>query len=81
MNSSQLVSYDIFKSLILSNSLMSDGMPLHFVASALAGTVATTVSAPADVVRSRIMNAHGNQGLIELITTSIRKEGESSCIR
>lgn len=76
MNSSQLASYDIFKALILSNSLMSEGMPLHFVSSALAGTVATTISAPADVVRSRIMNAHGKQGVVELITTSLRQEGK-----
>jgi dicarboxylate transporter 10 len=32
-------------------------MPTHFVASLLAGTVATTACAPADVLKSRIQNA------------------------
>ncbi|CAD6576692.1 MAG: Mitochondrial dicarboxylate transporter [Tremellales sp. Tagirdzhanova-0007] len=38
---------------------MSDGPALHVVASVGAGTVATTVCSPADVLKSRIMNAHG----------------------
>lgn len=77
MNSGQLVSYDIFKSLLLNSAGMSDGMPLHMLSSALAGTVATTISAPADVVRSRVMNMHAGdrQGIVGMITESLRKEG------
>lgn len=80
MNASQLVSYDFFKDALLSNSLMTDGMPCHFVASAAAGTVATTICAPADVVKSRIMNmkaGSAGQGPISLITESLAREGWS----
>ncbi|KAK4690023.1 hypothetical protein P7C73_g88, partial [Tremellales sp. Uapishka_1] len=75
---SQLVSYDYFKDLLLSHQILANGMPCHFVASALAGTVATTICAPADVVKSRIMNMqHGatNQGPIGILTESLKKEG------
>jgi len=77
MNSSQLVSYDIFKSFILGNVGIQDGLPVHILSSALAGTVATTISAPADVVRSRVMNMGPNnqQGIVGMITDSLKKEG------
>ena len=78
MNASQLVSYDFFKDLILSADLMSEGMPLHFVSSAAAGTVATTICAPADVVKSRVMNLRtvpGGPGPVALLTDSLKREG------
>ncbi|KAK1921622.1 mitochondrial carrier [Papiliotrema laurentii] len=77
MNSGQLVSYDVFKSILLGTIGLTDGMPVHMLSSALAGTVATTISAPADVVRSRVMNmAKGNeQSVVGMITESLRKEG------
>jgi dicarboxylate transporter 10 len=77
MNSGQLVSYDVFKTFLSTTAGMSDGMPLHMLSSALAGTVATTISAPADVVRSRVMNmrAGSDQGLVGMISESLKKEG------
>lgn len=36
---------------------LKDGIATHFLASLLAGTVATTACAPADVLKSRIQNA------------------------
>jgi dicarboxylate transporter 10 len=36
---------------------MKDGVPVHILASLAAGTVATTVCAPADVLKSRLQNA------------------------
>ncbi|WVQ83311.1 hypothetical protein IAT38_005450 [Cryptococcus sp. DSM 104549] len=78
MNASQLVSYDFFKDHILAANLMQNGMPLHFISSALAGTVATTICAPADVVKSRIMNmkhGHVGHGPVGLIMESLKLEG------
>lgn len=77
MNSGQLVSYDIFKSFLSGSAGMSEGMPLHMLSSALAGTVATTISAPADVIRSRVMSASASnsESLVGMITTSLRQEG------
>lgn len=74
MNSSQLVSYDTFKDMLKSFG-MADGIGLHFSASALAGTFATTVCSPADVVKSRVMNSSDPMGPMHLLTTSLKKEG------
>ncbi|CAO3678997.1 unnamed protein product [Rhizopus stolonifer] len=57
MTSSQCVSYDMFKSLLLNYSPMQDGLTLHFSSSVLAGLVATTVCSPVDVIKTRIMSA------------------------
>lgn len=52
-------SYTSAKAKLLSASWlkMNDGIMLHITASIAAGTVATTVCAPADVLKSRIQNA------------------------
>ena len=79
MNASQLVSYDFFKDLILSRQFMQDGFAVHLISSAAAGTVATTICAPADVVKSRVMNMHattrGGSGPMTLLMESLRREG------
>jgi hypothetical protein len=51
--------YTSAKSRLLSNKVMelSDGVPAHIIASLVAGTVATTVCAPADVLKSRLQSA------------------------
>ncbi|GMK55956.1 hypothetical protein CspeluHIS016_0210120 [Cutaneotrichosporon spelunceum] len=73
MNASQLVSYDTFKDM-LTGFGMKDGVGLHFSASALAGTFATTVCAPADVVKSRVMQGSGGSAM-QVLTDSFRREG------
>ncbi|TXT08952.1 hypothetical protein VHUM_02426 [Vanrija humicola] len=75
MNSSQLVSYDVFKGMILQNTDMKDGIPVHFLASALAGTVATTICSPADVIKSRVMAREGPGGPMKVLKKSWQKEG------
>lgn len=76
MNASQLASYDFFKDALLANNIIADGMPLHFLASAAAGTVATTICAPADVLKSRVMNMKGKgQGVMGILTESLKTEG------
>ncbi|KAI9320794.1 mitochondrial carrier domain-containing protein [Dichotomocladium elegans] len=57
MTSSQCVSYDIFKDLLLRYSPLEDGLVVHFSSSVLAGLVATTVCSPVDVIKTRIMAA------------------------
>jgi len=80
MNASQVGSYDFFKTWLLANPVpltdhqMREGLFLHVVASTLAGTVATTVCSPADVVRSRVM-ASTDKGPLEVIIGSVRQEG------
>ncbi|KAJ7071389.1 mitochondrial carrier [Mycena amicta] len=86
MNASQVGSYDFFKSSLLRHSgsvfnyQLKDNLLLHVLASLLAGTVATTVCSPADVMRTRIMSSTSNASLLQVLTTSIREEGTRSLI-
>ncbi|KAB5588263.1 Mitochondrial dicarboxylate transporter [Ceratobasidium theobromae] len=77
MNASQLASYDFFKLWLLETGKFQDNINLHFTASFLAGTVATTVCSPADVLKSRIMNASGpgSSSTLAVIRSSIQNEG------
>ncbi|KAF8061006.1 mitochondrial carrier [Lyophyllum atratum] len=81
MTASQVASYDFFKSTLLHNPLplvdyqLRDNLVLHVIASTLAGTVATTVCSPADVVRSRVMAASGKSSVSHIIAQSLREEG------
>lgn len=78
MNVSQIVSYSAAKSQLLGRGA-SDGLPAHFMASFIAGTVATTACAPADVLKSRVQNAVVIDGVrpsvTRIITESLKKEG------
>ncbi|OBZ79767.1 Mitochondrial dicarboxylate transporter [Grifola frondosa] len=81
MNGSQVGSYDYFKTTLLRHPLpiidyqLRDNLLLHTVASLLAGTVATTVCAPADVLRSRLMSASARHHPIDVLKKSLREEG------
>lgn len=76
MNASQLATYDVFKNVLLGTGFFSEGTPLHFSASFMAGTVATTVCSPADVIKSRVMNAAGSgDGVLKTLRKDLAKEG------
>jgi len=77
MNASQLASYDFFKAELLKTSYFQDNIYCHFTASFAAGTVATTVCSPADVLKSRIMNASGpgSSSTLGVIRQSMKAEG------
>ncbi|KAI0051573.1 mitochondrial carrier [Auriscalpium vulgare] len=77
MNASQLASYDYFKAELLKTKYFDDNIYCHFTASFAAGTVATTVCSPADVLKSRIMNASGpgSSSTMAVIRQSLKTEG------
>jgi len=77
MNASQLAAYDFFKTELLKTSYFDDNVACHVAASLGAGTVATTVCSPADVLKSRIMNASGpgSTSTLQVIKTSLKNEG------
>ncbi|KAH8109996.1 mitochondrial carrier [Phellopilus nigrolimitatus] len=90
MNASQLASYDYFKAELLKTPYFNDNIYCHFTASFAAGTVATTVCSPADVIKarncpfplyfmpdSRIMNASGpgSNSTLQVIRNSLKNEG------
>ncbi|CDO76207.1 hypothetical protein BN946_scf184819.g7 [Trametes cinnabarina] len=77
MNASQLASYDFFKAELIRRKWLEDNIYCHTVASFAAGTVATTVCSPADVLKSRIMSASGSESksALQMIRTSMKTEG------
>lgn len=75
MTASQLASYDSFKRLIIKHTSMEDGLGTHFAASLAAGTVATTVCSPVDVLKTRIMSAKEAKGVMKLLGDVYRAEG------
>ena len=83
--------YSTAKHHLLSTFGLKDDVGTHTLASLSAGTVATTICAPADVLKSRIQSASGGavcdtfepsrgeadheQGILQIIQTSLREEG------
>ena len=53
----QLAFYDIFKQLLIKTGYFEDNLVTHFSASLSAGGVATTITMPLDVLKTRLMNA------------------------
>ncbi|KAI9305449.1 mitochondrial carrier domain-containing protein [Cunninghamella echinulata] len=81
MTSSQCVSYDLFKKLLLNYSPLQDGLVLHFTSSTLAGLVATTVCSPVDVIKTRIMTTSSNDPnmtSMNIMKNMYRNEGLAS---
>ncbi|TKA74093.1 hypothetical protein B0A49_02875 [Cryomyces minteri] len=80
MNVSQIAVYTEVKNRLATSRLnLKDNVPSHILASLTAGTVATTVCAPADVLKSRMQNASATNGkapsLLQTIGDSLKKEG------
>ncbi|KAF2209339.1 hypothetical protein CERZMDRAFT_70233 [Cercospora zeae-maydis SCOH1-5] len=75
MTASQLASYDVFKGQILEHSGLEDGLTVHFMASLMAGFVATTVCSPVDVIKTRVMSAHTKESIWSLVTRITAYEG------
>jgi solute carrier family 25 (mitochondrial dicarboxylate transporter), member 10 len=75
MTASQLASYDIFKKELLERTKMKDDLYTHFTASFMAGFVATTVCSPVDVIKTRVMSAHTQEGIMTLVTRITSQEG------
>lgn len=75
MTSGQLASYDAIKGLLVRTVGMGDDLGTHFVSSFLAGVVAATITSPIDVVKTRVMSAHGSQGVMGVVREVSEREG------
>ncbi|KAJ2825557.1 hypothetical protein IWW50_002795 [Coemansia erecta] len=78
MTGAQLCSYDAFKELLLATRYFGENLLLHFSASLLSGFVATTITSPFDVVKTRVMNAQKGspyRNLVQAMVLIVREEG------
>ncbi|KAF6825161.1 putative mitochondrial dicarboxylate transporter [Colletotrichum plurivorum] len=85
MNVGQIATYSTAKRYILAKTDMKDDIKTHALASFFAGTAATTICAPADVLKSRIQSAAasgpGGSSLLQVVQTGLREEGPRFLMR
>ena len=79
MTMGQLATYDEIKQQMLTRGgwLFQDNLTTHFVASTLAGGVATVITQPVDVVKTRIMMASPGRyrGALQCMGETVKTEG------
>ncbi|KFH45597.1 Mitochondrial dicarboxylate transporter-like protein [Hapsidospora chrysogenum ATCC 11550] len=78
MNVGQITTYSTAKHHLLDTFHQKDDVGTHVLASLSAGTVATTICAPADVLKSRVQSASAagsSGGILDIVRTSLREEG------
>lgn len=63
LTTGQIAAYDLAKTTLLENTLvpLEDNFKTHVLSSMVAGLVATTACAPADVIKTRLMNMQHNE--------------------
>ncbi|KEY64188.1 hypothetical protein S7711_03478 [Stachybotrys chartarum IBT 7711] len=75
MNVSQIATYSSAKQYLTGSLGMADDVKTHAVSSLAAGTMATTLCAPADVLKSRLQSSAGKEGLAGVLRSGLRDEG------
>lgn len=79
----QAPAYDHTKHTLKNAGLMQEGMPLHFVSSFCAGIIAVTVTAPIDLIKTRVMSgksaSEGGKplytGTLDCLSKTVAAEG------
>lgn len=74
MTIGQIAVYDQIKSMLLTTEYFNDDAILHLAASTIAGIIATTLTQPLDVLKTRAMNASPGEfpTLLSLVTNTAR---------
>ncbi|GAX79946.1 hypothetical protein CEUSTIGMA_g7385.t1 [Chlamydomonas eustigma] len=79
VNLGELATYDQAKQAILSSGYLPDGVAVHAASSCVSGFVATVLSTPADVIKTRLMSQDMKQpmyrGAMDCLLQSVRREG------
>ncbi|KAL8262156.1 hypothetical protein R6Q59_026205 [Mikania micrantha] len=55
LTASQMATYDEFKQVLLKRTSLEEGLYLHLVSSTIAGSMSTLITAPMDMVKTRLM--------------------------
>ncbi|EDO32885.1 predicted protein [Nematostella vectensis] len=76
VNMGDLTTYDTVKHNLLKHTRLEDNWIVHSMSSVCSGLVAATISTPADVIKTRIMNnPSGYQGAVECFMLAVHREG------
>ncbi|XP_031566919.1 mitochondrial uncoupling protein 4-like isoform X2 [Actinia tenebrosa] len=76
VNMGDLTTYDTVKHNLLKHTKLHDNWITHTMSSACSGLVAATISTPADVIKTRIMNnPSGYKGAIDCFQRAVKQEG------
>lgn len=75
LTASQLATYDETKQALLRWTPLEEGFHLHLISSGVAGTVGTLVTAPVDIVKTRLMLQKGVKNGIHCAYKVMRTEG------
>ncbi|OZJ04927.1 hypothetical protein BZG36_02652 [Bifiguratus adelaidae] len=78
MNAAQLTSYDAAKVALLKTPYFKDNVYTHFASSFFAAFVATTVTSPIDVIKTRVQNSAktgDKRGMAKMLADTVRNEG------
>jgi solute carrier family 25 (mitochondrial dicarboxylate transporter), member 10 len=83
MNVSQIATYAETKQRLMKGLGFQDNITTHVCSSLVAGTVATTVCAPADVLKSRFQIAAGgnNSSIVRYVAETVRLEGPGFLVK
>jgi hypothetical protein len=86
VTAAQVASYDHSKTLILRHNLMEEGTNLFVVCGLISGLFATTIAAPADLIKTRIMNdrsggRHQFRNSVDCLAQTIRYEGAGALFK
>lgn len=76
LNATQLPGYDMTKKALLKTPYFHDNALTHLTSAVCAGTVAVTICAPIDVMKSRMQSTAARETpIVTLVRNSIRQEG------
>lgn len=76
VNMGDLTTYDTVKHMLLTHTSLQDNWVTHTISSGCAGLIAATISTPADVVKTRIMNnPKVYRGTMDCFMSAVREEG------
>ncbi|KAM6575587.1 hypothetical protein CsatA_023914 [Cannabis sativa] len=68
LTASQLATYDETKRILISLASFEEGFHLHLISSVVAGTVSTFITAPMDMVKTRLMLQRESKRVGEVVT-------------
>lgn len=71
----QLAGYDVFKRELLKRTSFGDDIPVHIMASCMAGFMSTFLCSPLDVFKARVMTRNSSASIPAMLKLTFKTEG------